>query len=112
MGPLLKHRPRPGSGWGPTQLVPANAGVIGAVHVYRVVEDHGLVRTEVAVLQPTHGPVRQRLECPVSGLRNTVVEEAPARAEVGAERRDGYGRVEGERGVRGNGPVDVQLVDL
>src|SRR5438094_146146 len=45
------------------------------------------MRAEIPVLQPTHCPVRQRLQGPrATRLRNAIVEEIRARTEVGAER--------------------------
>ena len=72
----------------------------------RVVHHEGLVVAEVAVRQPEHQPVGQRIESPRGpGLGNAGARRAAGRR----VRRDGQRGRSSERGIRRGCPVHVEL---
>ena len=77
MRTLLEDGPGARATGGAAQLVPADARMARAIRVDGVIEHERLVITEVAILEASHRPRRQRFESDArSGLWDAGGEEA------------------------------------
>ena len=85
--------------------------MVGPVDIGRETADQRLVVAEVAVRQPVHDDLAQRVERRGRALlRDALVGRVAAQVRV--ELGDGDGHRPAERGIRGRGPVDVEGEEL